>query len=498
MAGTIQRQMLDYMVATWQPAPKAPSHKMDPKRQAPPPGGPATPSTTTTSSSTPSGASTTSPVSSSGEGNSMTSPVITTSSSTNTTMSSTIFATHSLTTTSPVSSNGGGNSMTSPVITTSGSTNTTMSSTTSATHSLTTTSTKPGHTAGSSSGSSSGVLAGAVVGSFIGGAILTLLAVYLFFGRRRSRENGHKDNRTQGTAESKGYDTEPNGSRDHFGGPLTLSSTPDKLSTHFAHPLPGEKASLGGYIPRPADDKTVHNRVLTVFEHIALHVENYYSCSSSLNIESSLSAEDAAMIDSYNSPFLPVPVISLLSQSKDQGPVIKHCLIQAILPLISNATQSTSIPEGDSFLPPLYAASKDLRDMELYTDSVATQVQFQWRMLTSHGYRGVSAAQRQAYLTSRKEKISSVAKRFTTTFRFHANPQHPESVRTRHLASMMEDAADLGVWLFEQPCGFEFIWDDAVVGKITVYPAMEKTHDEQGRRLQVKQNMVKADTIYYM
>lgn len=119
-------------------------------------------------------------------------------------------------------------------------------------------------------------------------------------------------------------------------------------------------------------------------------------------------------------------------------------------------------------------------------------------MLTAYGYRGVSATQKQVHKAERKKEISKAVEKFTSAFRFCASVQHSEPVRKRHLTSVMENAADLGIWLFEQPCGFEFIWRDTGVGEILVSPAMVKVHDEQGRGLLIQQNMVEAVIARYM
>lgn len=62
----------------------------------------------------------------------------------------------------------------------------------------------------------------------------------------------------------------------------------------------------------------------------------------------------------------------------------------------------------------------------------------------------------------------------------------------------MEDAAELGIWLFEQPCGFEFIWGNLAAGQVVVSPAVVKVSDEHGKPLQATKTVVKADTAGYI
>lgn len=115
-------------------------------------------------------------------------------------------------------------------------------------------------------------------------------------------------------------------------------------------------------------------------------------------------------------------------------------------------------------------------------------------MLTAHIQRTIPALERQEYTNTRNKHIAVAADTFTVTFRLYANQQYTESSRLRHLTNVLQEAADLGVWLFSQPCEFEFVWTAAEEGKFAVFPAMVKTYDEDGRRLAVKQDMVHAVT----
>ncbi|EFR01563.1 hypothetical protein MGYG_04565 [Nannizzia gypsea CBS 118893] len=344
------------------------------------------------------------------------------------------------------------------------------------------------------SGFSTGLLAGAIAGSVVCSVLLTFVATYFFFSRRRSRGgNNPSDRQTREPLGDKDYDVETASSRRPLNNTLPYSSDTDKKSTVYPHAPQAEQSGLEDYIPSPADDKTVQSRVLTVFDHLALHVENYYTCSSPLPSESGHSTQHVAMLNSYNSPFLPAPVASLLSQPNDREPIIKHCLVQSLMPATFHAAPASSRSEASSFLPPLFTASKDFQDMQPHRDQEAHKVHFYWRMLTAHWYRGAPDTQKQAYLSTRAENISKVVDAFTSAFRPYANPHHPEPERIRHLTKVMEDAADLGIWLFEQPCEFEFAWGNVTAGQVVVSPAVVKVTDEQGTLLPVTKTVVKAD-----
>ena len=89
--------------------------------------------------------------------------------------------------------------------------------------------------------------------------------------------------------------------------------------------------------------------------------------------------------------------------------------------------------------------------------------------------------------------IESTVETFVTAFSTYASPQHQRAERVRHLTEVMLAAAELGVWLFAQPCEFRFVWDSSAVGgeHIVVLPAVTKVSDERGNPLLVAQDVVK-------
>lgn len=95
--------------------------------------------------------------------------------------------------------------------------------------------------------------------------------------------------------------------------------------------------------------------------------------------------------------------------------------------------------------------------------------------------------------------ITSLSQHFTATFSPYKNPEFSDSDRVTHLTSVMKAASDLGTWLFAQPCLFEFDWkprnSDVTHDQLTIFPMVVKTRDEQGRRLEIPQNIVEAQVM---
>lgn len=102
------------------------------------------------------------------------------------------------------------------------------------------------------------------------------------------------------------------------------------------------------HLPQSADDKTIRQEVLTLFELVDQHVEGYYR---DTNAEVSKDAEQH--LSEIWSPYLPVPLERLLREVTYQVPIIKHCLIYLIVSGMSFEEPSMCplLPEEFSALP---------------------------------------------------------------------------------------------------------------------------------------------------
>jgi hypothetical protein len=63
------------------------------------------------------------------------------------------------------------------------------------------------------------------------------------------------------------------------------------------------------------------------------------------------------------------------------------------------------------------------------------------------------------------------------------------------LKSVASAAAELGRWLFAQPCAYEFAWDRPGRQGMGITPRVVKVCDEQGRRLAVPQVMAEGTSL---
>ncbi|KAH2035936.1 hypothetical protein KXW19_006546 [Aspergillus fumigatus] len=264
----------------------------------------------------------------------------------------------------------------------------------------------------------------------------------------------------------------PNNKSTRLGGSELSEAKPPQ---HPALHLGASASSL--YAPHPADDETVRARILTLFDHARLHVDNYYSSAAA-----SSPHNPTTSLASYESPYLPSPIATLLTKPGRHRAVLTHILVRELLQKITPGSGKGAL------LPACYASCPQVVNQTPETD----QVLFQWRMLTAYLY------QRQQGDRDVDEHASSgLAEPFVDAFTGYANPAHTRAERLQHLKSVASAAAELGRLLFAQPCAFEFVWDypGRQGAVLVITPRVIKICDEQGRRLAVSQVMAEGTSL---
>ena len=184
-----------------------------------------------------------------------------------------------------------------------------------------------------SSGLANGTVAGIVIGVALGVALITFFATFLAL-RRRGGSRGK-------TRQKSDIDGGPSGAARH----QTLSSEPKQP---FVTQTSSGSNSIDGFLPQSADDKTVQNEVKTVLDQIELHVENFYQ-----NTPASGSRLADAELAVFDSPYLPTSLASLLQQTNNSIPIIKHALAQFVTACITTPSDPdwSLLPEDFVLLP---------------------------------------------------------------------------------------------------------------------------------------------------
>lgn len=91
-----------------------------------------------------------------------------------------------------------------------------------------------------------------------------------------------------------------------------------------------------------------------------------------------------------------------------------------------------------------------------------------------------------AYIAQRDRQIKDTAESFAKAFAPWKSTGYKDEERAQSLSAILEDAANLGIYLFAQPSTMKFHWPAAGEvrsGRIVVSPALLRTTDEKGREL---------------
>ena len=252
-------------------------------------------------------------------------------------------------------------------------------------------------TSAPAAGFSAGVLAGAVVASSIGLSLIAVLAIYLYM-QSRNRKHRQKD-QTFVLENSDGH-----GSRKHRlkksadaepivgSSKRTLSRKDPKSSQHQSRkPIPtentprtlafgdvaaestarsGDAGPLQKFLPQSLADADIHHKVFNVLDNIDIHVTNFYRTSSV-----SLSAEEAAELSRFDSPYLPQPVATMMEHSKSPKRIVTHCLARLV---VSSITMSPGL--AHNLLPQEFEIVRRL-DEDTKTGKVSQTLAQLWRRL---------------------------------------------------------------------------------------------------------------------
>jgi hypothetical protein len=119
---------------------------------------------------------------------------------------------------------------------------------------------------------------------------------------------------------------------------------------------------------------------------------------------------------------------------------------------------------------------------------------FAWRMLTSSMYTRSHDPQGPDSRISQRDAIAALVEDFATAFTPYIDSHSTVEDHLAHLTSVVRAAADLGAWLFSQPCSFEFRWTSLATSsnQVITFPAVLKVGDEQGRLLPAPHTLVEA------
>ena len=350
----------------------------------------------------------------------------------------------------------------------------------------------------SGSNISGGAVAGAVIGGLVVGAVLASLLTFFLIRRRARRQS-------RGTKEG-GYSN---------AGAARQPKEP-KVTESALAPAPALGA-VDAHLPSPAADSTIQHAFATLFEQLAMHVENFYQKQAV-----PVPPEVGPRLAAFDDEGLPAPLDALFAQARSGQPLITRVLTRVVVEAVGQTGDpSTSIlpvefvgvPHAIDGLRRRRAAKPGASNFieeftynsSIFVDTVTAtnEALSRWRVLSAYLLTGPSTTATAAnpgptlpdYAARRDNTISRHVVNICQAFEPWANPRHGPEARASNLTEIFKAAAEKGLLLFSQPCGFGFRWsrsaaDAGGTGSVVVSPALVKMEDERGTKLRTPQVLI--------
>jgi len=310
---------------------------------------------------------------------------------------------------------------------------------------------------------SQGALAGGIVGAFLGGALIAFLISFLFMSWRRKR-----DHKNHGSSMSKNDD------------PTKRHTVGAKVEA----PLVDPKHAWELHLPQPADDASLRQAMKTLYDRLELHVENFYSNSSSTTHPPAVDEENwATVVGKLETPYLPSSLEAMLRQGRAKTTIMKHCIAYLTvsgIDLNSNSsfpllpTELTSVPQ---------AAPRANQNKAVFTQALTRHSQLSGYLLNP------ISVTLPHFAAERDETIASAVGAICTAFAPWANSSASTRVRMENLTQILREASDMGIMLCGQPN--QFIWNWKLVRRdsrnIVILPTFLRLTVEDGSGSSSKQ-----------
>lgn len=96
--------------------------------------------------------------------------------------------------------------------------------------------------------------------------------------------------------------------------------------------------NIDTFLPQQADDASIRQKVLILFDQVELHVDNFYSENSA-----QLTPEQEGKVSKFGTSVLTKPLAAVLETSPKKVTLIKHCLAYWMANLISPSSPSRGL-----------------------------------------------------------------------------------------------------------------------------------------------------------
>lgn len=175
---------------------------------------------------------------------------------------------------------------------------------------------------------SSGAIAGISIACTVLGACFAFLLIMCLRRTQSKSSSRHRKGRS--------YHLQKSSRAENTTKEAPPTSTNSTAKNPHSHP------TIDLFLPQQADDDAVRQRILTLFDQIEQHVDNFYG-----QYAEKVSAEQEGELSRYSTPILTEPLAALLERSYRKTAVIKHCLGFYAITSISSMLGSESLMPKD-------------------------------------------------------------------------------------------------------------------------------------------------------
>ncbi|KAF2728584.1 hypothetical protein EJ04DRAFT_516500 [Polyplosphaeria fusca] len=314
----------------------------------------------------------------------------------------------------------------------------------------------------SSDGVSKGAVAGIAIATAVIGAAIAFLIAFLLFKRKNRRAPAmgkYGGSLPELVALSKPANSYVQVSQVPPPSSTIAAAVPNRTS---AASMSNTPAFLAGVLPPAADDRTVAERVGALFLQMQSHVENFYR-----DVHASVTPSMEGDLARYGVDG--VAMVDLLQSSSSPTSAIKHGLIAYVLNITRpEGEQSTLFPQDViGVAMPAHDPDSNLSSAYILYRRLAVQLH-------------ASAISERSNTPSRHSDMREAAEHFSLTFFPWANPQSGDQEKDDDLVQIIKTALDLNLWLYGQPCSYDFVWETTSRRGLVIAPQIVRLSEVSG------------------
>jgi hypothetical protein len=228
-------------------------------------------------------------------------------------------------------------------------------------------------------------------------------------------------------------------------------------------PIPQPPSPLS-FLPSPAHDSDIANRIQNTWNAIHRHIDTYYR-----DVHASITPSMSAALSSFGAQ--DVDMAALLSECTSPTTALRHALTGYVVGITG--------PGGDEGVWPGELDSTTLQNGSGGDAQLATARTLHRRLAV---YIYTASSQRTSQSAS---AMREAAEHFSLTFFPWANPGADDTEKDDDLMHVIAQALEMRIWLFGQPGEFVFRWDSVGTRGVVVCPEVVRVDDGNDERERV-------------